>query len=290
MSCGVVRRGDGQSRCSTRSTLSLTASTASSALSFTFADAWSTLPSRRRSSLSVRLPAASLARPFRSSVLLAHRRSSRRVDRVVACRLPGAARGEKPRVTARRRRRDVPRPGDDCGTAGTGTSRRRWTTTPRGPASPRSAPRSPPCPRAWPRRAGSWPRRSGGSSSPTTPSSTRVLATSELVANAFAAGRPPIRIRVRSLADGQGDRRGDPRRRRRARRRRRRRTADGLHLTPAGRTVVESMAARWGIPPVGRRRHGVVRDRRRRRRPPATPTAGTAVARPLTPLRAVRRG
>ena len=76
------------------------------------------------------------------------------------------------------------------------------------------------------------------------------LATSELVANAFAAGRPPIRIRVRSLADGKAvvevthgvDEEPievDP-------------VADDvLHLSAAGRTVVESMVARWGSRPSG---------------------------------------
>jgi anti-sigma regulatory factor (Ser/Thr protein kinase) len=79
-----------------------------------------------------------------------------------------------------------------------------------------------------------------------------ILATSELVANAFTEGRPPIRIRVRSLADGQAmvevthgvD--GPP-------------TAedegeagtDPLHLTAAARRVVESMASRWGARPSG---------------------------------------
>jgi len=75
------------------------------------------------------------------------------------------------------------------------------------------------------------------------------LATSELVAHAFAAGRPPIRIRVRSLDDGKAivevshgvD--AEP-------------TEDGadgdvLHLTSAGRTVVESTASRWGSRPSG---------------------------------------
>jgi hypothetical protein len=75
------------------------------------------------------------------------------------------------------------------------------------------------------------------------------LATSELVAHAFAAGRPPIRIRVRSLDDrkaivevshGVDD---EP-------------TEDGadgdvLHLTSAGRTVIDSTASRWGSRPSG---------------------------------------
>jgi hypothetical protein len=75
------------------------------------------------------------------------------------------------------------------------------------------------------------------------------LATSELVANAFAADRPPIRIRVRSTAAGRAtvevthgvdadvldDRDAD----------------DEIHLTDAGRTVVESMVTRWGSRPVG---------------------------------------
>jgi anti-sigma regulatory factor (Ser/Thr protein kinase) len=75
------------------------------------------------------------------------------------------------------------------------------------------------------------------------------LATSELVANAFETGRPPIRIRVRSLAEGRAiievthgveaePTEGAP-------------DGDVLHLTSAGRTVVESMASRWGSRPVG---------------------------------------
>ena len=71
----------------------------------------------------------------------------------------------------------------------------------------------------------------------------------ELVANAFGTGRPPIRIRVRSLAEGRavvevthglGDEptEGAP-------------DADVLHLSSAGRTVVESMASRWGSRPTG---------------------------------------
>ncbi len=75
------------------------------------------------------------------------------------------------------------------------------------------------------------------------------LATSELVANAFETGQPPIRIRVRSLAEGRaivevthgvGDEptEGEP-------------DGDVLHLTSAGRTVVESMASRWGSRPTG---------------------------------------
>jgi len=75
------------------------------------------------------------------------------------------------------------------------------------------------------------------------------LATSELVAHAFTTGKPPIRIRVRSLDDGKAivevshgvD--AEP-------------TEDGadgdvLHLTSAGRTVVESTASRWGSRPSG---------------------------------------
>lgn len=76
------------------------------------------------------------------------------------------------------------------------------------------------------------------------------LVTSELVATAFAAGRPPIRIRVRSVADGRAivevthgvddaplDDSEEP--------------AECLHLTPAGQAVVESMATRWGTRPSG---------------------------------------
>jgi anti-sigma regulatory factor (Ser/Thr protein kinase) len=75
------------------------------------------------------------------------------------------------------------------------------------------------------------------------------LATSELVAHAFVAGRPPIRIRVRSVADGRAavevthgvD--GDPT------------DPDApsaeIQLTAAARAVVESMATRWGSRPVG---------------------------------------
>jgi anti-sigma regulatory factor (Ser/Thr protein kinase) len=75
------------------------------------------------------------------------------------------------------------------------------------------------------------------------------LATSELVANAFGQGRPPIRIRVRSIADGRASVEvnhgveGDP--------------TDpdsvpaGVQLTAAGRTVVDSMASRWGSRPTG---------------------------------------
>src|SRR5688500_17197698 len=48
--------------------LSLTLSAASPTLSLTSALPWSTLPSRCRRSLSVRSPAASFARPFRSSI------------------------------------------------------------------------------------------------------------------------------------------------------------------------------------------------------------------------------
>jgi anti-sigma regulatory factor (Ser/Thr protein kinase) len=76
-----------------------------------------------------------------------------------------------------------------------------------------------------------------------------VLATSELVANAFGEGRPPIRIRVRSIADGRAaievhhgvdDDPTDPDT-----------VAAGLQLTAAGRTVVDSMATRWGSRPTG---------------------------------------
>jgi len=73
------------------------------------------------------------------------------------------------------------------------------------------------------------------------------LATSELVASAFGSGRPPIRIRVRSIADGRASVEVNHR-------------ADGdptdpdavpadLQLTAAGRTVVDSMATRWGSRP-----------------------------------------
>jgi hypothetical protein len=87
-----------------------------------------------------------------------------------------------------------------------------------------------------------------------------VLVTSELVASAFATGRPPIRLRVRSLADGralvevthgtddEADAGADS-------------AAEGtdpagdgganLRLTPAGRAVVESFATRWGSRPAG---------------------------------------
>jgi anti-sigma regulatory factor (Ser/Thr protein kinase) len=75
------------------------------------------------------------------------------------------------------------------------------------------------------------------------------LATSELVANAFETGRPPIRIRVRSLAEGKaivevthgvGDAPTEGAR-----------DSDVLRLTSAGRTVVESVASRWGSRPAG---------------------------------------
>jgi anti-sigma regulatory factor (Ser/Thr protein kinase) len=75
------------------------------------------------------------------------------------------------------------------------------------------------------------------------------LVTSELVAHAFEAGRPPIRIRVRSIADGRAlvevthgveDEPADEGA-----------AAERLQLTPAGRAVVESMSARWGIRPSG---------------------------------------
>jgi len=75
------------------------------------------------------------------------------------------------------------------------------------------------------------------------------LATSELVANAFGEGRPPIRIRVRSIADGRASVEvnhgvdADPTHP----------DAVGadLQLTAAGRTVVDSMATRWGSRPTG---------------------------------------
>jgi anti-sigma regulatory factor (Ser/Thr protein kinase) len=85
-----------------------------------------------------------------------------------------------------------------------------------------------------------------------------VLLTSEFVANAFATGRPPIRLRVRSVADGVAvvevthstgddiaadhDEPRDPAD-----------TANGAHLklTQAGRAVVEAFATRWGSRPSG---------------------------------------
>jgi hypothetical protein len=76
-----------------------------------------------------------------------------------------------------------------------------------------------------------------------------IHATSELVAHAFAGGRPPIRIRVRSVAEGRAavevthGTDDDPTVR-----------ADGeeeLRLTPEGRALVESMASRWGVRPFG---------------------------------------
>jgi hypothetical protein len=77
-----------------------------------------------------------------------------------------------------------------------------------------------------------------------------VLVTSELVANAFATGRPPIRIRVRSVAPGRAmvevthgveDAPADERAAEAVR----------LQLTPAARSVVDSTAPRWGIRPSG---------------------------------------
>jgi len=77
-----------------------------------------------------------------------------------------------------------------------------------------------------------------------------VLVTSELVANAFAAGRPPIRIRVRSVGEGRAmievthgvdDEPTDEQSV----------EDERLRLTPAGRALVESMAERWGIRPTG---------------------------------------
>lgn len=77
------------------------------------------------------------------------------------------------------------------------------------------------------------------------------LATSEVVASAFETGRTPIRIRVRSLAEGRAivevsegegvD--GEPTEDDAA--------ADGVHLSGVGRTVVESIASRWGSRPSG---------------------------------------
>ena len=77
-----------------------------------------------------------------------------------------------------------------------------------------------------------------------------VLVTSELVAHAFAAGRPPIRIRVRSIADGRAmvevthgvdDEPADEG------------VAEAirLQLTPAARAVVDTVAERWGVRPSG---------------------------------------
>jgi hypothetical protein len=77
--------------------------------------------------------------------------------------------------------------------------------------------------------------------------------TSELVANGFRMGRPPIRLRVRSIADDRavvevthGTDRDDETE-----------TVDAtgddeqLHLTPAARTVVEALTERWGSRPSG---------------------------------------
>ena len=76
------------------------------------------------------------------------------------------------------------------------------------------------------------------------------LVTSELVAIAFAAGRPPIRIRVRSVTDHRAlvevthgaedvplDEHDDEHDEE---------STEWLHLTPAGQAVVDSMATRWG--------------------------------------------
>jgi anti-sigma regulatory factor (Ser/Thr protein kinase) len=76
------------------------------------------------------------------------------------------------------------------------------------------------------------------------------LVTSELVASAFSAGGPPIRIRVRAVAESRAmvevthgvddappDDSEEP--------------GERLHLTPAGQAVVESMATRWGTRPSG---------------------------------------
>jgi anti-sigma regulatory factor (Ser/Thr protein kinase) len=77
-----------------------------------------------------------------------------------------------------------------------------------------------------------------------------ILVTSELVANAFATGRPPIRIRVRSVTDtramvevthGADDALTDEDELGR----------DGLQLGAAARRVVDSMATRWGARPFG---------------------------------------
>lgn len=85
-----------------------------------------------------------------------------------------------------------------------------------------------------------------------------VLVTSEFVAHAFITGRPPIRLRVRSIAEGRavvevthaadagpGADRDlesldvDPL------------NGARLDLTPAARAVVESFATRWGSRPSG---------------------------------------
>ena len=124
----------------------------------------------------------------------------------------------------------------------------------RAPGSPRSAPRSPPFPRAWPPRGGSSRRRSAASTSPTTRVEHAQLATSELVANAFAAGRPPIRIRVRSLADGKAVVEVTRGRRRRADRGRRRRPTSSTSPRPDGPS--SSRWRRGGAP--ARRASGVV--------------------------------
>jgi hypothetical protein len=78
-----------------------------------------------------------------------------------------------------------------------------------------------------------------------------MLVTSEFVANGFRMGRPPIRLRVRSISDDRAvievthgtDREPDN-------------DVDAtddeqLHLTPAAHTVVEALTERWGSRPSG---------------------------------------
>ena len=153
-------------------------------------------------------------------------------------RIPGRIRALRTalRGAVRRRTRRVP-------TA-------RWTT-PRDPGSPRSAPRSRPFPRASRPRAGSSPRRCGASTSPTPPSSRRSLGTSELVADAFAAG-PSADPHPRPVGRRRpGDGRGDPRRRRRSDRPRRRPGADGCSSRRPAAPSSSRWPTRWGIRPTG---------------------------------------
>jgi anti-sigma regulatory factor (Ser/Thr protein kinase) len=69
-----------------------------------------------------------------------------------------------------------------------------------------------------------------------------VLLASELVANAYATGRPPIRLRVRSIDDTRAlvevTHTGTEER-------------DLAPMTDAARTVVEALADRWGSRPAG---------------------------------------
>jgi hypothetical protein len=70
-----------------------------------------------------------------------------------------------------------------------------------------------------------------------------MIAASELVAHAFETGRPPLRIRVRSIEDGRAaievthggtaDDAAAP-------------AEADLRLTAAGRSMVDATAARWG--------------------------------------------